>query len=183
MPSRWKRSPTSWPRRPGCAATRSSNLARPGHESRHNLLYWHRRPYLAIGPGAHASDGGLVRSWNAASLRGYLDALLPTDGTPPGLPPGDRERVSPATAAAERAILGLRLTAGIDADVAGSDPAIERALAWAAANGLAERTGDRSRLTARGRLLSNEVFARLLPDADDLAPLPTPAEAVPTSAA
>ena len=34
-----------------------ANLARPGAESRHNLLYWRRRPYLALGPGAHASDG------------------------------------------------------------------------------------------------------------------------------
>ena len=31
-----------------------ANLARPGHESRHNRLYWRRRPYLALGPGAHA---------------------------------------------------------------------------------------------------------------------------------
>ena len=34
-----------------------SNWARPGHESRHNLVYWERRPYEAIGPGAHAFDG------------------------------------------------------------------------------------------------------------------------------
>ena len=35
-----------------------SNWARPGHESRHNLAYWERRPYEAVGPGAHAFDGG-----------------------------------------------------------------------------------------------------------------------------
>ena len=108
-------SPTSSPRRAGLRRYEIANLARPGHESRHNLLYWRRRPYLAIGPGAHASDGGLVRSWNAASLSGYLDALRPTDDRPPRLPPGGHERVDVATAEAERAILGLRLTEGIDA--------------------------------------------------------------------
>ena len=159
-----------------------ANLARPGHESRHNLLYWRRRPYLAIGPGAHASDGGLERWWNAASLQGYLAALRPLDGSAPRLPPGGRERLDPTTAAAERAILGLRLVDGIDESVAGAHPAIEEGLAWAAANDLAERVDDRVRLTPRGRLLSNEVFARLLPDLDRT-PVPTrPAEAVPVAA-
>ena len=54
-----------------------ANLARPGQESRHNLLYWRRRPYLALGPGAHASDGGSRRTWNAARLDGYIGALEP----------------------------------------------------------------------------------------------------------
>ncbi len=46
-----------------------ANLARPGLESRHNLLYWRRRPYLAIGPGAHASGcaPGTPRCWTATS--------------------------------------------------------------------------------------------------------------------
>ena len=52
-----------------------ANLARPGHQSRHNLLYWRRRPYLALGPGAHASDGARTRTWNAARLDGYVAAL------------------------------------------------------------------------------------------------------------
>ena len=65
-----------------------ANLARPGFESRHNLLYWRRRPYLAIGPGAHASDGARRRTWNAARLDGYLAALA--DGR---LPPGGSDEV------------------------------------------------------------------------------------------
>ena len=51
-----------------------SNWARPGHESRHNLAYWQRRPHEAVGPGAHAFDG-LTRRWNAARLDGYVAAL------------------------------------------------------------------------------------------------------------
>ena len=56
-----------------------SNWARPGHESRHNLVYWRREPYEAVGPGAHAFDGS-VRRWNAARLDGYLAALAPAGG-------------------------------------------------------------------------------------------------------
>ena len=72
-----------------------SNWARPGHESRHNLVYWERRPYEAVGPGAHAFDG-VTRRWNAARLDGYLAALTPAGGgapTPPaGRFGGDRSR-------------------------------------------------------------------------------------------
>jgi oxygen-independent coproporphyrinogen-3 oxidase len=134
-----------------------ANLARPGFESRHNLLYWRRRPYLALGPGAHASDGALVRSWNAARLDGYLAALA--EGR---LPPGGSERVEPPTARAEVAMLGLRLSDGIEAGLAGQAE-IAPALAWARERGLAEDLAGRTRLTQQGRLLADEVFLRLLP--------------------
>ena len=145
-----------------------ANLARPGQQSRHNQLYWRRRPYLAIGPGAHASDGGLVRSWNAARLDSYVGALAAGR-----LPPGGNEEVAPITAQAESAILGLRLVEGIDATLA-SQPRLAAALDWARQAGLAEDRGGRTRLTQRGRLLANEVFARLLPGAE-VAAVPPPA--------
>jgi oxygen-independent coproporphyrinogen-3 oxidase len=134
-----------------------ANLARPGHRSRHNLLYWRRRPHLAIGPGAHAFDGARTRSWNAAPLDAYLAAL--STGS---LPPGGREVVDETMAVAETAILGLRLSEGIDAVLAGR-PALRSGLAWAREHGLVEETGGRTRLTTTGRLLANEVFERLLP--------------------
>lgn len=135
-----------------------ANLARPGHESRHNLLYWRRRPYLALGPGAHASDGARRRSWNAARLDGYIMALEAGR-----LPPGGIEEVDAATELAERAILGLRLAEGIDAELA-AEPGLASGLAWARSMDLAESADGRVRLTRRGRLLANEVFSRLLPD-------------------
>jgi oxygen-independent coproporphyrinogen-3 oxidase len=138
-----------------------SNWARPGHESRHNLVYWERRPYEAVGPGAHAFDGA-TRRWNAARLEGYLAALAPPDGGRPRLPPGDSESLDATTAAAESIILGLRTDRGIPAAVA-RQPDVAAAFAWASANGLTRSAGDgRTVLTTRGRLLSNELFARLV---------------------
>ncbi len=139
-----------------------SNWARHGHEGRHNLAYWRGEPYEAVGPGGHAYDGGYVRRWNAASLDAYLGALSPRDGSPPRLPPGGREQLDEATRLAERLILALRLADGV-APRAG-DRAVETQLRWASLNGLIEETPSSAlRLTLRGRLLSSELFARLLP--------------------
>jgi oxygen-independent coproporphyrinogen-3 oxidase len=141
-----------------------SNWARPGHESRHNLAYWRRLPYEAVGPGAHAFDGGAVRRWNAAGLEPYIAALLPVDGAA-STPPGGHEEIAPDTAAAERVILALRLDGGVPAAVA-AEPAFTEAFDWAGSAGLLEPVeldGEaRLRLTLRGRLLSNELFARLV---------------------
>jgi oxygen-independent coproporphyrinogen-3 oxidase len=138
-----------------------SNWARPGHESRHNLVYWERRPYEAAGPGAHAFDGA-TRRWNAARLDGYIAALTPADGSPPSLPPGAEESIDAATAAAERVILGLRTSRGIPA-AAMLEPPLDQHFGWALAAELVDLTpDDRIILTTRGRLLSNELFARLV---------------------
>jgi len=137
-----------------------SNWARPGHESRHNFVYWERRPYEAVGPGAHAFDG-VTRRWNAARLDGYLAALSPANGAPPRLPPGGCERLDEATAASESVILALRTDTGIPASTA-SNPRIANILDWARREKLVESTATgHVVLTTRGRLLSNEVFARL----------------------
>jgi oxygen-independent coproporphyrinogen III oxidase len=140
-----------------------SNWALPGHESRHNLVYWEREPYEAVGPGAHAFDGS-VRRWNAAAMQPYIDALIPDRGEPT-LPPGGSETLDDATAAAERVILSLRLDRGVALRVAEESP-LAAAAEWAESAGLTERVelgGEpRLRLTLRGRLLSNELFQRLV---------------------
>ncbi len=138
-----------------------SNWARPGHESRHNLVYWERHPYEAVGPGAHAFDG-VTRRWNAARLDGYLAALAPADGRAPTLPPGGSEVIDPATAAAEQVILGLRTDRGVPL-AASRTPPLDDAFGWALAAELLDVVDDdRIVLTTRGRLLSNELFARLV---------------------
>lgn len=132
-----------------------SNWARPGHESRHNLAYWQGGTWEAAGPGAHAFDGA-TRRWNAARLDAYVGALSPVDGRLPVLPPGGSE---PALAA-DGSMLRLRTRDGLPAAALGSDRG--PALHWAMDHGLLEQAGDALALTLRGRLLSNEVFARLV---------------------
>ena len=133
-----------------------SNWSLPGRESRHNVGYWTGAPWEAVGPGAHAYDGRRTRRWNTPRLDLYLAALA--GGR---LPPGGREVTDPATAEAERAILRLRTAAGLPAGA--SQSVLGRALAWGQSHDMIEPTDDgRLRLTLRGRLLSNELFVRIL---------------------
>ena len=135
-----------------------SNWARPGHESRHNLAYWRRLPHEALGPGAHAFDG-VDRRWTAARLDGYVAAL---SGQAATLPPGGAERLDDASAAIEELILGLRLDTGVAVGKA-HEPPLGDVFGWAlAAELLTVTDDDRVVLTTRGRLLSNELFARLV---------------------
>jgi oxygen-independent coproporphyrinogen-3 oxidase len=132
-----------------------SNWARPGHASRHNLAYWQGSTWDAVGPGAHAFDGR-TRSWNAARLDRYIDALTPASGAEPRLPPGG---ATPANAT-DHAITALRTRRGlVISELREEQVAILR---WGATVGLVEALGDRFVLTRRGRLLSNELFARLV---------------------
>jgi oxygen-independent coproporphyrinogen-3 oxidase len=138
-----------------------SNWARPGHESRHNLAYWRRSSYEAVGPGAHAFDGS-TRRWNAARLDGYLEALAPPGGSTARLPPGGHEAIDLATEAVECTILGLRLADGLPITAATEGPLADE-FGWALAAELVSVTPEeRIVLTTRGRLLSNELFARLV---------------------
>jgi oxygen-independent coproporphyrinogen-3 oxidase len=140
-----------------------SNWAKPGHLSRHNLAYWERRPYEGVGPGAHAFDG-VTRRWNAANLGRYVAALVPGDaaGVAPHLPPGGSETLDAETAAAEAVVLGLRTDRGLPRSAA-HEPPLAQAFGWAlAAELLTIDAADRIVLTTRGRLLSNELFARLV---------------------
>jgi len=84
-----------------------SNFARtPGFRSRHNLKYWHFKPYLGFGPGAH-SYRDRRRSWNLADLAVYTQRLA--QGR---LPEGDCEDLSEEQQVLEALLLGLRLTEG-----------------------------------------------------------------------
>lgn len=135
-----------------------SNWARPGHRSRHNLAYWRGGAWEAVGPGAHAFDG-VSRRWNAARLDAYITALLPAAGAPT-LPPGGAEPV--ADPVGDAAVLGLRTAAGLASGTRARAHA-EARLRDPVLASLVERTpGDALRLSLRGRLLSNEVFARLV---------------------
>ncbi len=129
----------------GIARYEISNFARPGFESRHNLKYWRREPYIGFGADAHSFDGA-VRRQNAETASEYVERHAT------GLP---FLTESTAAQAGEELFLGLRLEQGIEADWAPYEDAVRRF----EIDGLVEREGNRLRLTSRGVLLSNEVFA------------------------
>ena len=136
-----------------------SNWARDGHRSRHNQLYWERAAVEAVGPGAHAFDGA-VRRWNSANLDAW-EAALHAGELPPG---GVDAPLSEHDAAAERLVLSLRMSAGALRDdvIRGG---FGGALSWGESHGLLSAHPEdsaRVQLTLRGRLLSNELFARIV---------------------
>jgi len=139
-----------------------SNFARRGHRSRHNVKYWRDVPYAGFGLGAHAYLGGERRA-NRRDLDGYLADLEAGRD-----PLAEREPRDPRRRLEEALMLGLRLIEGVDlaalADRYGIDPARCFAGAWehAEQGGVLERRGSRIRLTDRGRLCSNELFAELV---------------------
>jgi len=148
----------------GIAQYEISNFARQGCESRHNLKYWTRRPYLGFGLDAHSMlltrDLSSVRSVRF-SAPDSLDAYM--SHAPHGV-----TAVSEHGALEESFFLGLRLNRGVDLERLRADfsretiAACESAIEEGVQEGLLERQGTSVCLTARGRLLSNEVFARFL---------------------
>jgi len=129
-----------------------SNFARPGYESLHNLKYWQLQPYAGFGADAHSFDG-LVRGQNIESPSDYVARIES----------GQSARVdsTPANSAEERFFVGLRLTHGIQPR-AEEWLRFEQPIRRFIAEGLLARDGARLRLTNRGVLFSNEVFAEFI---------------------
>jgi oxygen-independent coproporphyrinogen-3 oxidase len=125
-----------------------SNFAKPGFESLHNLKYWRLEPYIGFGADAHSFDGG-QRFKNVESAADYVASKSP------------RLSSEPANSAEERFFVGLRLTNGIQLEPSEwmrYQAPIQRFLT----EGLLEKEGEKLRLTNRGVLLSNEVFAEFI---------------------
>jgi putative oxygen-independent coproporphyrinogen III oxidase len=134
-----------------------SNWARPGDECRHNLLYWEGGDYTAIGCAAHGHEGGR-RWWNVRTPERYVAAVAAGAATEAG-----SERLDARARAAEAMVLALRTARGIKLRGALADPSrVSACIDELTDLGLLARSGDRVVLTRRGRLLGNEVAARLL---------------------
>ncbi len=149
-------------------------------ESRHNLKYWNRQPYLGFGVDAHSmllADDALAEQGIEAVRFATPDSLEGYSATASHAQPAaertkqllsSRTLVDSQTAMEESFFLGLRLNRGVSlteiADLFGPDAAheMETAVAELIEAGLLERTSERVRLTSRGRLLSNEVFEQFL---------------------
>jgi oxygen-independent coproporphyrinogen-3 oxidase len=141
-----------------------SNFARQGFESRHNLKYWTRQPYLGVGVDAHSM---LKATAGVESVR-----LATTDTLDQYVAGSEWSRtlVSRQQALEEAFFLGLRLNCGLDLtrlEHEFGSPAVDSCrpvIHNLSASGLLARSGDNIRLTTRGRLLSNEVFEKFVFD-------------------
>ena len=147
----------------GAPAYEVSNHARPGAESRHNLLYWRTGDYVGIGPGAHGRltlDG---RRWGTEALADPAAWLSATQARP--LSALTREALTGDDRAAEHLLMGLRLTEGVSLArheaLAGAplDPAKVEDLRGM---GLLEADGDRIRVPEEGRPVLNAILRELL---------------------
>ena len=127
-----------------------SNWARPGHECRHNVAYWTGVPYRGIGCAAHSFDGAGRRWWNVYTPDRYIALVDDGRSTVAG-----EEQLDVAARQQEALALSLRTRTGVPrAALSGDVDVLHDA-------GLIECDGDRAVLTRRGRLLANEVAARL----------------------
>ena len=142
----------------GLACYETSNFARAGEEARHNLVYWLRRPYLALGPSAH----GFVRGRRYANHR---DLAHWARGVGQGRPESSSERETPEAAAREALMLGLRLSCGValsdhprpvaEALSLHYGPAVQAALE----EGRLEGGAEAFRIPARHRFVADEIVA------------------------
>jgi oxygen-independent coproporphyrinogen-3 oxidase len=150
-----------------------SNFARRDFQSQHNMRYWERRPYLGLGLDASSALRAkeatskpvrkselryILRSKTVEVLKDYLS----------GPQPAEIAWLSPERQQEEAWFLGLRLNRGVqlaalkrefgDQGIVRALEAIERLVE----SGLAFSDGKMVRLTARGRMVSNDVFQEFL---------------------
>ena len=144
-----------------------SNFARSGSQSRHNLKYWRRKPYLGFGLDAHSMvrtrHGSALRFCNPAELAEYQNGARE-----------DARHLSRSEELEEAWFLGLRLNEGVawkalteefaHDQVAAFEPGVRDLCEL----GLLHVQDGIVRLTRRGVLFSNEVFARFLAEQQEL---------------
>jgi putative oxygen-independent coproporphyrinogen III oxidase len=139
-----------------------SNHARPGAESRHNLLYWRGHDYAGVGPGAHSR---ITRDdcKHAIAIRKSPEAWLQAVAAS-GHGIEQDERLSPQNSADEYLLMGLRLAEGIDVKrlkAIDGRKLDDARLQQLEAHGLVKRTQDRLQATDTGRLVLDRLIVEL----------------------
>ena len=145
--------------RAGFARYEVSNYARPGRECRHNLKYWRDEDFFGFGAGAWSSLGG-IRTGNARTIAGYL--------AEDGFRPAETDQPDARKKMAETLMLNLRTTEGcLESGFLAryGEHALEGfsgAVAPHLAEGRLERVAGSLRLTSKGFMLANEIWADIL---------------------
>lgn len=123
-----------------------SNWAKPGHECRHNHLYWDHGDYVGFGSAAHSHEHGR-RYWNVRTPDRYIAMVQSGER-----PLGGEELLDASTQRFERESLALRTRRGVATEAFDSLDEI--------AHLIHVRDG-RVTLAPNGRLLANQVIIRL----------------------
>jgi putative oxygen-independent coproporphyrinogen III oxidase len=150
-------------RNAGLPAYEVSNHARPGNESRHNLIYWRMGDYAGIGPGAHGRltlDSARFATESERQPIPWLNRTLATPGSAETV-----DRLTPEDRASEYLMFALRLREGASlerfAALAGQSLP-EATLDEVIALGLLTRDDDRIRTTDQGVMMLNGILRSLL---------------------
>jgi coproporphyrinogen III oxidase-like Fe-S oxidoreductase len=140
----------------GLPAYEVSNHARPGAESRHNLIYWRYGDYAGVGPGAHGRRGGLAtvrhkkpENWIAAVARN-------------GHGLSQEDPLTPREQAMEALVMGLRLREGIDLARFDSAALDWRRVERLQAEGLVARDGERLCVTDTGMPVLEAILREIV---------------------
>jgi oxygen-independent coproporphyrinogen-3 oxidase len=147
----------------GLLAYEVSNYAKLGQESRHNLIYWRGGDYAGIGPGAHGRltlNGQRFATVSARSPDAWLARVAAR-----GNGESERDLLTASDRAQEFLLMGLRLRDGVEVaryrDLAGA-PLDDARISELEAIGMVSRDAGRLFATDSGRLLLNQVLAKLL---------------------
>lgn len=141
-----------------------SNHARPGQESRHNLIYWRYGDYVGIGPGAHGRVTLNGQRFATEAPLGPFDWLkaVRTGGSGENA----RDLLTIADQAAEFLLMGLRLSEGVSLTrlQALSGGVYNNNINGLVDMGMVQRTEERLIVTQQGRPVLNAVLEELLKD-------------------
>ena len=150
----------------GLPAYETSNHARAGEQSRHNLAYWRYQDYAGIGPGAHGRRGGTA-TVRHKKPENFLSAVARQgDGI------AEAQVLATADQAAEALLMGLRLTEGLDLAALSARFALPRAglieeaaLARLIGLGLMWAEGSRIGVAPAGRGVLDALLGEVVADA------------------
>ncbi len=143
--------------RAGYLSYEVSSFAKPGFESRHNLIYWRNREYLGLGPGAFSYMDG-TRYQLARDVPRYLEKCGAGSWEP-----DEAEVISPENREIETLLTGLRLREGVGlGTLILLRLRLEEILPAWIEPGWIERMGNHIRLTRRGRFVAERVIGDLV---------------------
>lgn len=148
----------------GLPAYEVSNHARPGAESRHNLIYWRYGDYIGIGPGAHGRvtvDGQRLATEAWSMPDRWLSSVSSNSAEKP------KQALSSKDQAIEYLMMGLRIKGGINRsryERLAECSLDESKLTHLLDLGLIEQGSGHLWATARGTIVLNSLIEALLPD-------------------